>query len=180
MLTLKSLHKWPVKNGLDRIANTCYQKTSKKQVPITLPIILSPQLVGADKMKDQPLGRNESGGVEFGMKRDPRITRVGRIIRGLSLDELPQFWDVLRGDMSLVGPRPPVPKEAAQYEYSDRMRLDAIPGITCMRRVSGRSEIEFKGRVRLDVRYSEKEPFAVDIKALLKTIPTMLFGRGAY
>jgi len=137
-------------------------------------------IVGADKMKEQLLDQDESGGVTFKMKHDPRITRTGRIIRKLSLDELPQLWNVLKGDMSLVGPRPPVPKEVAEYEYADRRRLDAIPGITCIWQVSGRSEIDFKGQVRLDVQYIENQSFWGDIKLLLKTIPAVLLGKGAY
>jgi len=137
-------------------------------------------ILGADKMKQQLLDQNESGGVIFKMKRDPRITRVGRIVRKLSIDELPQLWNVLKGDMSLVGPRPPVPGEVAQYEYTDRRRLDAIPGITCIWQVSGRSDIDFKGQVRLDVQYIENQSFGGDIKLLLKTIPAVLFGKGAY
>jgi len=137
-------------------------------------------VMGADKMKDQLLNQNEAGGVIFKMKHDPRITRVGRIVRKLSIDELPQLWNVLNGDMSLVGPRPPVPKEVEEYEYSDRRRLDAIPGITCIWQVSGRSEIDFKGQVRLDVQYIENQSFWEDIKLLLKTIPAVLLGKGAY
>jgi len=82
--------------------------------------------------------------------------------------------------MSLVGPRPPVPREVAEYEYSDRRRLDAIPGITCIWQVSGRSDIDFEGQVRLDVQYIENQSFRGDIKLLLKTIPAVLFGKGAY
>lgn len=137
-------------------------------------------IMGADKIKDQLLDQNESGGVIFKMKNDPRITRVGRIVRKLSIDELPQLWNVLKGDMSLVGPRPPVPREVAEYEYTDRRRLDAIPGITCIWQVSGRSEIDFKGQVRLDVQYIENQSFWGDIKLLLKTIPAVLLGKGAY
>jgi exopolysaccharide biosynthesis polyprenyl glycosylphosphotransferase len=137
-------------------------------------------VVGADKMKDQLLDKDESGGVIFKMKRDPRITKVGRIIRKLSIDELPQLWNVLKGDMSLVGPRPPVPREVAEYKYSDRRRLDVIPGITCIWQVSGRSDIDFKGQVRLDVQYIENQSFWGDIKLLLKTIPAVLLGKGAY
>lgn len=137
-------------------------------------------VVGADEMKAQLLDQNESGGITFKMKHDPRVTRTGRIIRKLSLDELPQLWNVLKGDMSLVGPRPPVPKEVAEYEYKDRRRLDAIPGITCIWQVSGRSAIDFRGQVRLDVQYIENQSFWGDIRLLLKTIPAVLLGRGAY
>ena len=137
-------------------------------------------VVGADKMKDELLDQDEAGGVIFKIKRDPRITRVGRIIRKLSIDELPQIWNVLKGDMSLVGPRPPVPREVAQYELSDRRRLDVIPGITCIWQVSGRSDIDFKGQVKLDIQYIESQSFWTDIKLLFKTIPAVLLGKGAY
>ena len=111
---------------------------------------------------------------------DVRITPIGKWLRDTKLNELPQLWNVLKGDMSLVGPRPPVPKEVAEYEYTDRRRLDAIPGITCIWQVSGRSEIDFKGQVRLDVQYIENQSFWGDIKLLLKTIPAVLLGKGAY
>lgn len=137
-------------------------------------------VMGADKMKDDLMDQDEAGGVIFKIKRDPRITRVGQIIRKLSIDELPQLWNVLKGDMSLVGPRPPVPREVAEYEYSDRRRLDVIPGITCIWQVSGRSEIDFEGQVNLDVQYIESQSFWTDTKILLKTIPAVLLGKGAY
>jgi lipopolysaccharide/colanic/teichoic acid biosynthesis glycosyltransferase len=137
-------------------------------------------VIGADKMKDELLDQDEAGGVIFKIKRDPRITRVGRIVRKLSIDELPQIWNVLKGDMSLVGPRPPVLREVAQYELSDRRRLDVIPGITCIWQVSGRSDIDFKGQVKLDIQYIESQSFWTDIKLLLKTIPAVLLGKGAY
>jgi lipopolysaccharide/colanic/teichoic acid biosynthesis glycosyltransferase len=137
-------------------------------------------VVGADKMKDNLLENNESGGVIFKIKRDPRITRVGRIIRKLSIDELPQLYNVLKGDMSLVGPRPPVPREVAEYQLSDRRRLEIIPGLTCLWQVSGRSDINFEGQVTLDVQYLESQSLKGDIMLLLKTIPAVLSGRGAY
>ncbi len=137
-------------------------------------------VMNADKLKDQLLEQDESGGVIFKMKRDPRVTRVGRIIRKLSIDELPQLWNVLKGDMSLVGPRPPVPREVAEYRHSDRKRLNAIPGITCLWQVSGRSDIDFEGQVGLDVEYIESQSFWKDIKILLRTIPAVLLGKGAY
>lgn len=137
-------------------------------------------IANADTLKDQLVARNESGGVIFKMKQDPRITRVGRIIRKLSIDELPQLWNVLKGDMSLVGPRPGLPSEVAEYTYMDRRRLDAVPGITCLWQVGGRSEIDFKGQVRLDVQYIENQSLLTDVKILLKTVPAVLFGKGAY
>jgi len=118
-------------------------------------------------------------GVTFKIKDDPRLTRVGKWLRKFSLDELPQFFNVLKGDMSLVGPRPPVPREVALYSMADRRRLAAKPGITCIWQVSGRSEIDFSGQVKLDVRYIETQSFWVDVKLLVQTVPAVLSGKGA-
>jgi lipopolysaccharide/colanic/teichoic acid biosynthesis glycosyltransferase len=137
-------------------------------------------VLGADRMKDELMDQNEAGEVVFKMKQDPRITKVGRIIRKLSIDELPQLYNVLKGDMSLVGPRPPLPREAAKYSLSDRRRLEVIPGITCLWQVEGRSNIDFRGQVSLDVQYLESQSIWGDIVLLLKTIPAVLSGRGAY
>jgi lipopolysaccharide/colanic/teichoic acid biosynthesis glycosyltransferase len=136
--------------------------------------------VGADKMKSELMDKNEAGEILFKIKNDPRITRVGKVIRKLSIDELPQIWNVLKGDMSLVGPRPPVFEEVAQYSYSDRRRLDTKPGITCISQVKGRSQIAFKNQVELDVLYIESQSFWTDMKLLFQTIPAVLLGRGAY
>ena len=127
------------------------------------------------------MAQNEmAGGVIFKMKDDPPVTKVGRIIRKTSIDELPQLWNVLKGDMSLVGPRPPVPLEVDEYSLSDRRRLEVIPGITCIWQVSGRSDIPFDQQVELDVQYIQSQSFWTDIKILLKTVPALLFGTGAY
>ncbi|NCA71419.1 MAG: sugar transferase, partial [Sphingobacteriia bacterium] len=124
----------------------------------------------AEERKQALLAQNEmSGGVIFKMKEDPRVTRVGRLIRKTSIDELPQLWNVLKGEMSLVGPRPPVPQEVDQYSLSDRRRLEVIPGITCIWQVSGRSEIPFEQQVELDVQYIQSQSLWTDIKILLKT-----------
>lgn len=136
-------------------------------------------VVNAEKVQvglqgDQP----ES--VRFKMKRDPRITWIGRFIRKFSIDELPQLWNVLKGQMSLVGPRPPIPKEVREYTVSQRRRLDVIPGLTCIWQVSGRSDIPFEDQVHLDVMYIESQDFFLDLKLLLKTIPAVLLGKGAY
>ena len=137
--------------------------------------------IDAEQRKAELMKANEmAGGVLFKMKHDPRITRVGRAIRKASIDELPQLWNVLKGDMSLVGPRPPVPEEVDEYSLSDRRRLEVIPGITCIWQVSGRSDIPFPEQVRLDVEYIEAQSFWKDIEILLKTIPAVLLGRGAY
>ncbi len=119
-------------------------------------------------------------GVTFKMKNDPRITRVGKWLRRLSLDELPQLVNVLTGDMSLVGPRPPVPHEVAVYSAAERRRLMTTPGLTCLWQIGGRAEIDFSGQVQLDIEYIESQSFWGDVKILLKTIPTVLSGRGAY
>jgi lipopolysaccharide/colanic/teichoic acid biosynthesis glycosyltransferase len=118
-------------------------------------------------------------GVTFKLKDDPRMTRVGKWLRKFSFDELPQLYNVLIGDMSLVGPRPPVPREVALYRPSDRRRLAAKPGITCIWQISGRSEIDFSGQVGLDVGYIESQSFLTDLKILIKTIPAVLSGKGA-
>lgn len=135
----------------------------------------------ADRIKEQLKEQNESGdGVIFKMKHDPRITRIGRFIRRYSLDELPQLWNVFIGDMSLVGPRPPIPSEVAEYSLEDRKRLHVKPGITCIWQVSGRSDIPFKEQVQLDVRYIQSQGVWNDFKLLLQTIPAVLLGKGAY
>jgi exopolysaccharide biosynthesis WecB/TagA/CpsF family protein len=137
--------------------------------------------IDAEKQKDTLMKQNEmAGGVLFKMKQDPRITRIGRIIRRFSIDELPQLWNVLRGDMSLVGPRPALPLEVAQYSLSDRQRLLATPGITGIWQVSGRSDIPFDRQVEMDKEYIHKATLGTDIQLLLKTIPAVVFGRGAY
>jgi lipopolysaccharide/colanic/teichoic acid biosynthesis glycosyltransferase len=136
----------------------------------------------AEKLKDQLLAQNQHGGagVTFKMKKDPRITPIGRIIRRLSIDELPQVWCVLKGDMSIVGPRPPVPREVALYTLTDRRRLDVTPGLTCIWQVSGRGDIPFPEQVQLDVDYIESQSFWLDIKLILATVPAVLLGKGAY
>jgi len=114
------------------------------------------------------------------MKRDPRITPAGRIIRRFSIDELPQLWCVLRGDMALVGPRPPLPKEVARYGIVDRHRLSIKPGLTCFWQVNGRSEIPFEQQVQLDIAYIQQRSLGTDLKVLAKTVPAVVTGRGAY
>ena len=135
----------------------------------------------AEAMKDSLMAQNESkDGVIFKMKDDPRITKVGKFLRRTSLDELPQLWNVFIGDMSLVGPRPPVPREVEQYTLEDRKRLDVIPGITCLWQIKGRSTIPFNEQVRLDKEYILAPSVWKDIVILLKTIPAILGGKGAY
>ena len=135
----------------------------------------------AEQKKAALLAANDHGNsVTFKMKRDPRITRVGRIIRKLSIDEMPQLWLVLKGDMSLVGPRPQLPREVEMYTLADRRRLDTKPGLTCTWQVSGRGDIPFEQQVRLDVDYVESRSLWLDLKLLLQTVPAVLLGKGAY
>lgn len=137
--------------------------------------------VDAEKRKAELLSRNQSGdGVIFKMKDDPRITSIGRILRKTSMDELPQFLNVLFGDMSLVGPRPPLPSEVKQYSLEARKRLNVQPGLTCLWQVSGRSDIPFQEQVSLDKQYISSRSLKSDLVILLRTIPAILSGRGAY
>jgi len=125
------------------------------------------------------LNQHEQG-ITFKLKDDPRVTKVGKYLRKFSLDELPQFYNVLIGNMSLVGPRPPVPREVALYTPADRLRLEVMPGITCFWQIGGRSEIDFSGQVKLDVQYIESQSLWLDLKILFKTVPAVVFSKGAY
>ena len=137
--------------------------------------------VDAEARKAELLKHNESGdGVIFKMKHDPRITPVGRFIRKFSIDELPQLFNVLLGDMSLVGPRPPLPSEVRSYTLEERKRLHITPGITCLWQVSGRSELPFHKQMALDKEYIASRSAWKDFLILLKTIPAILTGKGAW
>jgi lipopolysaccharide/colanic/teichoic acid biosynthesis glycosyltransferase len=114
------------------------------------------------------------------MKDDPRITRSGRILRRFSIDETPQFLNVLFGNLSVVGPRPPLPEEVAKYSLSDRKRLHVKPGLTCLWQIQGRSDVSFDRVVSLDMQYIRSQSVFKDIVIIIKTIPAVLFGRGAY
>lgn len=123
---------------------------------------------------------NEATGPIFKIRDDPRRTRIGKWLRKASLDEVPNFWNVIKGDMSVVGPRPALPKEVEQYQPWHRRRLEAAPGITGLWQVNGRSELTFDEMVMLDLYYIENWSAFLDLKVMFKTVPTMLFGRGAY
>ena len=138
-------------------------------------------VVNAEELKDTILEQSDhKDSITFKMKKDPRVTWIGNIIRKLSIDELPQLWCVFKGEMSLVGPRPPVPGEVAEYTLADRRRLDVIPGLTCIWQVSGRGDIAFDEQVELDVQYIESQSILFDIKLLLSTVPAVMLGQGAY
>ncbi len=132
------------------------------------------------RLKEMTAQNEMTGGVIFKMKNDPRIIPIGRFIRKASIDELPQLWNVFKGDMSLVGPRPALTSEVNQYSLQDRQRLEVIPGITCIWQVSGRSDIPFPQQVQLDVEYIQSHSLWLDLKLLLLTIPAVLLSRGAY
>ena len=137
--------------------------------------------IDAEARKAELLKLNESGdGVIFKMKRDPRITPVGRFIRKFSIDELPQFFNVILGDMSLVGPRPPLPAEVRTYSLEERKRLNITPGITCLWQVSGRSELPFQKQMALDKEYIASRSAWKDFLILLRTVPAIISGKGAW
>jgi lipopolysaccharide/colanic/teichoic acid biosynthesis glycosyltransferase len=123
---------------------------------------------------------NEASGPLFKIRDDPRQTRVGRFLRRTSIDETPQFFNVLRGEMSLVGPRPGLPSEVAQYQEWQRRRLDIQPGLTGLWQVRGRSDLTFDEMVMLDIYYGENWSLGADVQILMRTVPQILFGDGAY
>jgi lipopolysaccharide/colanic/teichoic acid biosynthesis glycosyltransferase len=135
----------------------------------------------AERLKDELQAQNHHDDPRtFKIPRDPRITWFGRIIRKTSIDELPQLLNVVSGDMSLVGPRPPVPSEVNLYSDRDRRRLHVQPGITCIWQVSGRGDLPFTEQVRLDLEYIQNRSLLLDLKLLLWTLPAVITGRGAY
>lgn len=135
---------------------------------------------GAEAEQEMLIQTVHVDGRRFKLKDDPRVTRVGRFLRRTSLDELPQFFNVLRGEMSLVGPRPALPAEVSQYQEWHKRRLEIVPGLTGLWQVSGRSEIPFDEMVLLDIYYIENWSLGLDLRILLQTIPRVIFGEGAY
>ncbi|GAK41118.1 undecaprenyl-phosphate galactose phosphotransferase [Paenibacillus sp. TCA20] len=129
----------------------------------------------AEELLEQLLSQNEVSGAMFKMKNDPRVTKIGRFIRKTSLDELPQLWNVVRGDMSLVGPRPPLPREVEEYSLYDKQRLHVTPGCTGLWQVSGRNSVGFKEMVEMDLQYIRNRKYWYDIGIILKTVK-LLFG----
>jgi exopolysaccharide biosynthesis polyprenyl glycosylphosphotransferase len=152
--------------GRGRRHFTCYKFRSMKH--------------NAEQEIHQLTALNEASGAIFKMRNDPRVTRVGKVLRRLSLDELPQFYNILVGDMSLVGPRPPIPYELEKYDDWHFKRLEVSPGLTGLWQVSGRSHITFDEMVLLDIWYIENWSLSLDLKIMLRTIPAVLLARGAY
>jgi exopolysaccharide biosynthesis polyprenyl glycosylphosphotransferase len=137
-------------------------------------------VTGAHGARGELAGLNEGAGLLFKLRRDPRVTRVGAVLRRYSLDELPQLFNVLTGSMSLVGPRPPLPEESAAYGPDIRRRLLVKPGLTGLWQISGRSDLPWEEAVRLDLRYVEDWSLALDTVILWKTLRAVLHGQGAY
>jgi lipopolysaccharide/colanic/teichoic acid biosynthesis glycosyltransferase len=135
----------------------------------------------AEDLKNGLLAQNHhADGVTFKIKKDPRITPIGRFIRKTSIDELPQLWCVLMGDMSLVGPRPQLPNEVLKYSLAQRRRLDIKPGLTSFWQIEGRGDIPFSRQADLDIQYVDSQSIILDILLIIKTVPAVLLGKGAY
>jgi lipopolysaccharide/colanic/teichoic acid biosynthesis glycosyltransferase len=133
----------------------------------------------AEERKSELQSLNEMEGPVFKIKHDPRVTKFGKFLRKTSLDELPQLWNVIRGDMSIVGPRPPLPGEVSMYDRKSRRRLSMRPGMTCTWQVSGRNEIiQFSDWVKMDLEYIDNWSLTRDLVLIIRTIPVVLFGRG--
>ena len=136
--------------------------------------------VNADKKLDELKDQNEMDGPVFKMAHDPRVTKVGHFIRKYSIDELPQLVNIIKGDMSIVGPRPPLPDEVSQYNEHQAGRLSVVPGLTCYWQVSGRSDVNFEEWVEMDLKYIRERSLLTDIKIILKTFRAVFSGKGAY
>ena len=136
-------------------------------------------VLDAEVQRGELLSMNEQDGPIFKIKNDPRITPWGKILRKTSIDELPQLWNVIKGDMSLVGPRPPLPNETEEYRPWYRRRLDVTPGITCIWQVEGRSTVRFEDWMRMDMRYIQRRSLWNDLRLIFKTVPAVLTGKGA-
>jgi len=134
----------------------------------------------AEELRGLLLHLNQAQGPAFKLHNDPRVTRVGKILRKTSLDELPQLWHVFTGAMSLVGPRPPFPEEVEKYEPWMLKRLSVRPGLTCLWQIRGRSDLSFDEWMRLDIEYVDRYSFPLDMKILILTVPAVLSARGAY
>ncbi|MFI9649188.1 sugar transferase [Streptomyces sp. NPDC052040] len=154
-------------------------RIGRGRLPFTM-VKFRTMVADAERIRPQLAAANEQDGRMFKMRRDPRVTRVGRVLRRYSLDELPQLFNVLRGDMSLVGPRPPLPDEVARYDEVELRRLAVRPGLTGLWQVSGRSDLSWDETVALDLRYVDNWCLSVDIGVLVRTVRAVLMGTGAY
>lgn len=137
-------------------------------------------VVNAEDLKESLSHLNEADGAAFKIREDPRVTRVGRFVRRSSLDEFPQLLNVLKGEMSIVGPRPQVPSEVAAYTPQQRQRLRVKPGLTCLWQVSGRNDVDFEEWMRMDREYTRRRGIRMDVWILLHTLPAIIARKGAY
>jgi lipopolysaccharide/colanic/teichoic acid biosynthesis glycosyltransferase len=154
-------------------------RIGKDEKPFTIYKFRS-MVTNAEQMQGSLVNHNEIEGAMFKMKKDPRVTKVGQWIRKTSLDEMPQLWNVLKGDMSLVGPRPPLPNEVSVYSDYEKLRLSVIPGCTGLWQVSGRNHVGFKEMVELDLTYIRERNLWFDLKILFRTIGVMIGSKGAF
>lgn len=154
-------------------------RLGKDEKPFTIYKFRS-MVTDAEQLQGSLANHNEIQGAMFKMKNDPRITKVGKWIRKTSLDEMPQLWNVVKGDMSLVGPRPPLPSEVAVYTAYEKLRLSIVPGCTGLWQVSGRNHVGFKEMVELDMIYIRERSMWLDLKILFRTIGVMVGSKGAF
>lgn len=158
-----------------------YRQTRVGRYGVSIPFLKFRSMwVDADRMRDALFAQSDAQGAAFKMKNDPRVTKVGRIIRKLSLDELPQLFSVLKGDMSVIGPRPHLLSEVMTYQDNQFRRLWVKPGLLCFREVKGRSDLSFDEWLALDLEYIENRSLWLDIKILFMAVPAILRGTGAY
>ncbi|MYT23901.1 exopolysaccharide biosynthesis polyprenyl glycosylphosphotransferase, partial [Streptomyces sp. SID7760] len=155
------------------------QRIGRDGVPFTMWKFRT-MVVDADRLKDELSGANENDGLMFKIRRDPRVTRVGRLLRRTSMDELPQLLNVLGGQMSLVGPRPPLPEEVARYDEVELRRLTVRPGMTGLWQISGRSDLSWDETIQLDLQYVDNWSFTSDVDVMGRTLRAVVDGRGAY
>ncbi|MFL5802970.1 MAG: sugar transferase [Roseiflexaceae bacterium] len=179
LLPLAALIAWAIKRDSPGPAIFKQQRVGKSG-RLFMTYKFRTMVVDAEERKADLAALNEADGPIFKIRNDPRMTRLGRILRRTSMDELPQLWNVVRGEMSLVGPRPPTPEEAARYEEWHKRRLEVKPGLTGLWQVLGRSDTSFDEMVRLDIYYAESWSPGMDLRILLQTIPVVISGKGAY
>lgn len=165
---------------LDSKGNAIYsqQRIGKDGKPFTMYKFRS-MVENAESQLQSLQEKNEMDGPVFKISSDPRITRVGKLIRKTSIDELPQLINILRGEMSIVGPRPPLPNEVEKYNAYQKQRLSVTPGLTCFWQIHGRNDISFSQWVEMDLRYIRERSLTLDIKLIFMTIPAVIFGKGA-
>ncbi|WP_434738293.1 sugar transferase [Paenibacillus lautus] len=157
----------------------CQTRIGKDEKPFRMYKFRS-MVSNAEELLEKLLEQNEISGAMFKMKEDPRITNIGKFIRKTSIDELPQLWNVVRGEMSLVGPRPALPREVNQYSTFEKLRLQVTPGCTGLWQVSGRNNLSFQEMLKLDLEYIQQRNLWLDVKLILRTVKIILLPNAAY